>query len=101
MKTRKQYLNNEITHEEYFSQFVDNNVKNTVIMFIGLERIKQSKDKNFNDIPLAYWDAMHGAIGPYCYPKLTKAGDVNGCTISNTVCIAKQAAKIIKKEVQS
>lgn len=97
MKTRKQYINGEISHDEYYSQFIDENVIKAVIAFIGKEAIKNSTCEHFNDIPLKHWNSLHGTLGSYCYSMLKEAGDVNATTLGNTVCIAKAAAKIIRK----
>lgn len=58
MITRKQYIANENTHDEYYSQFVNSNVIDAVNLCIGKDKIIDSKDEHFNDIPLKHWDNM-------------------------------------------
>jgi hypothetical protein len=94
MKTRKQYLDKEVTHEEYYSQFVTNTIKSLVSRNIGKSRIKASQDEHLNDIPLSEWDGV--AIQIRRTPselgkKMKEAGDY--CTLAGLVCIAKEAAR--------
>jgi hypothetical protein len=87
--TRKDYMNDKCSHREYYSQFVNDNVKGMVNDRIGIDRIKKSKDEHLNDIPLKEWD-MCGL--PYGINTLLKsAGD--GFSMAGQVCILKEAAK--------
>lgn len=61
MITRKQYMNKEATHQEYYGQFGQYLVDD-VCRHIGKYRILASDDKYFNDIPLRHWDAMRGVV---------------------------------------
>lgn len=94
MKTRQDYINKKCTYEEYYAQFVNDNVKLMVKDHIGINVILNSKDEHFNDIPLKKWDL----IGlPYGIRDLLKeAGDFY--TLAGQVCILKAAARQIKKE---
>jgi len=58
MITRSQYLNGEATQREYYAQFVNDSVKNLVLLCVGAERIKNSTCPHLNDIPLVVWDRM-------------------------------------------
>lgn len=82
--TRKQYLDMECTHREYYAQFVTPHTMGVVVDFIGADKIMNSTDEHMNDIPLAKWDRLHGII-PKCN------------SISDTVCTAKEAAKQFKE----
>lgn len=62
MKTRKQRLNNEVSHREYYSQFVNEDVKARVCAVIGLDALLKSKDEHLNDIPMKKWDSMAGFV---------------------------------------
>ncbi len=95
MFTRKKYLNNEVTHDQYYSQFVDHDTKQYVKQRIGLDNILKSNDEHFNDIPLKHWDTC--CVSIESVQALKDAGD--SWTLSGRVCIAKAAAKIIKSEV--
>lgn len=94
MKTRKDYLEKRATHSEYYGQFVTPGVLATVKQYIGEKEIKQSKDKHFNDIPLAKWDAFsqHSSF-KLLGGKMREAGDY--LTLSGIVCVAKEAARQI------
>ena len=102
-------MNNEITHDEYYSQFVNDGVKQKVVRCIGLNALLRSKDEHLNDIPLNKWDCMGGFafsgsrmtmkptnIRPISYGDIKEAGeDVSASTL---VCIYKNAAKQIINE---
>lgn len=107
MFNRKQYMANECSHDEYYSQFVNQGILQTVRSVIGTDRIAKSKDKHFSDIPLYEWDMLHNRIIMQIDVNLFK--ELNNATyaaeyrdsfiisLSDTVCIAKQAAKIIRE----
>ena len=94
MITRKQYLDQEVTHREYYAQFVTNGIKSIVSSYIGKDKIRGSHDEHLNDIPLSLWDGVAREIRmtpSNLNKKLKKAGDY--CTLAGLVCIAKEAAK--------
>lgn len=97
MITRKEYMDGIFTHEKYYSQFVDHNIKNLVTRSIGLHRIKSSTDPHFNDIPLHEWDGLESYIRSICGKAINKANFDGGVSLSDCVCIAKQAARIVKE----
>ena len=97
MITRKEYIDGTVTHEEYYSQFVNDNIKDLVINRIGLYRIKSSTDPHFNDIPLHEWDSLELGIRSICGKAISKANSSGGVSLSDCVCIAKQAARIVKE----
>ena len=84
MFTRKQYINKEVTHSEYYGQYVTDSIKESIKLSIGLDRILKSKCEHFNDIPLVLWDRFH------C-PQPGRA-------LSDTVCIYKEAARQLRCE---
>lgn len=90
--TRKQYMNDECSHHEYYSQFVTGNTLNTVAERIGIERIKSSTCERFSDISLKEWDDLpliaNGNL-------LSEAGENR--SLSTFVCINKSAARILKE----
>lgn len=96
---RKQYVNNECTHGEYYRQFVTDSVLRLVQKGIGEEKVKASTDEHFNDIPLQKWDSMDLQIGSLVGQALSdsnKSTGGNGVSLSDTVCVAKAAARLIR-----
>ena len=91
MKTRQQYLNNECSHREYYAQFVDDNVKKSVLSVISKKRLLQLKDEHLNDLALATWDRI--GLSYSTVNKLKAAGD--GYTLAMAVCVNKEAARQI------
>lgn len=94
MNTRKQYLNNECTHREYYGQFVTNMEKAQVKRVVGIDKLINSTDEHLNDIPLKTWDNMacHVGIGD----ELKECGDY--FTLSCIVCVNKEAARQLIEE---
>ncbi len=83
-------------HREYYAQFVTPAVVRFVGDMIGIPQILASTDKHMNDIPLARWDRMDAWIRPMG-ARINK--EINGASvwsISDTVCVAKEAARQIK-----
>lgn len=103
MKTRQQYLNKEISHFDFYAQFVDEQVKTIVRNVLKkkgyLNKLAQTieEDENLNNIPLSFWDSFSQNLNTakVC-AKMKSAGDY--LTLSGIICIAKTAAKIIAKE---
>ena len=92
MYTRKQYLNKECTHSEYYSQLVSANTLITVGASIGSSRIINSEDSSFKDIPLKEWDQLHVGISRELLESMGES-----MTLSCKVCICKEAARQIKE----
>lgn len=92
MFTRKQYLDKECTHDQYYAQFVTPEVIHLVLVCIGEARIMGSKCPHFNDIPLWEWDriAPRLSVGE----RLRECGDYP--TMAGKVCILKAAANQIR-----
>ena len=94
MKTRKQYMGGECSHEEYYSQFVTDGILDMVEQSIGRDAIKAASwDKHFNSIPLGRWDCLAGRVNACAAQKLRECGD--GLSLAGGVCIAKAAARMI------
>ena len=93
--TRKQYLNRECTHREYYAQFVTEETKKIISHQIGLNNISKSTHESFNDIPLDTWDSLP-QLPQSTYRKMESLGDC--ITIAGNVCVYKEAAKQIKNE---
>jgi hypothetical protein len=96
--THAQYMSspNPESHRRYFAQFVNKSVKLYVISRIGLKTILESKDEHFNDICLKQWDNLTYFLPNIQEIRFKTVGDFN--SLSNGVCILKEAAKQIKEE---
>lgn len=92
--TRKEYMANHFTHEQYYAQFVTPQVMQSVQFIIGTNRVTNSINECFNDIPLEEWDRI--PISRAIFDLLKDAGD--SLTPATSVCIAKAAAKQIRRE---
>jgi hypothetical protein len=97
--TREEYMQDSHAdgmqaHRKYIGQFVNARTKAAVIQVIGLDRIIKSEHVHFSDIPLKEWDRLvpnlPGSAG------FAKAGDYY--TLSNGVCLAKEAARQIREQ---
>lgn len=92
MFTRSQYMNRQCSHRQYYSQFVGENTKRTVKAAFG-DRLEKSTDEHFNDIGLSAWDIL-----PQAYDiSLVKKYNYN-LTLSDRVCIMKEAARQVLEE---
>jgi hypothetical protein len=118
--TRKEYMNREVSHDDYMAQFVNDEVINYVLRGIGREAILRSTDEFFNDIPLAKWDALCGVRffgsqvqGTLSFPNSRLVGLANLTTYaegksyslylspSDGVSLLKAAARKIKHDSDS
>lgn len=95
MITRKQYLAQEVSHQEYYGQFVTDGVRRIVAAAIG-NGIFNSVDPHFNDIPLDKWDRLYFIIRSAVGRQINEANDSVGVSLSDTVCVAKEAARQIR-----
>ena len=94
MFTRKQYLNGECTHRQYYGQFVNAGTKARVLSGIGLAALKKSTDPHFNDIPLHEWDGLvANCPGSAAF---SKAGDYY--TLAGGICLLKEAARQVLEQ---
>ncbi len=93
MITRKAYMAKEATHREFYAQFVTPEIVRQVASFIGGQALMASTDEHLNDIRLANWDAMHQFLPSYYMAAMKEADPSMGNSLSNTVCIAKEAAR--------
>jgi hypothetical protein len=104
MKTRKQYLDGEVSHHDYFAQYADTAIRRRLITFFGKRRILRHAmaegDMNHRDyIPLNEWDVLTGyRSGRLSAPRSTfekckLAGE--SMTAATMVCIYKAAARLM------
>ena len=92
-------MDREITHEQYYGQFVTKEIKEAIIRRIGKGAILMSNDPHFNDIELGIWDNVLTPVSPSIRKAIKAAGDQ--FSLSSLVCIAKEAARQIKEEGQA
>ena len=93
MFTRKERLNNECTHREFFGQFVTQQMMNLVVGRIGGDKLLASTDEHLNDIPLRRWDALSGTVRMFITSKQITDAGLHGFSLSDCVCTAKEAAR--------
>ena len=103
MYTRKQYLNNKCTFEEYYSQLVSESTKKTVLNYFSKEELEKmyKKDNHFNSVSLDIWDNI-GAIANRRENLSSKFKELDDyCTLAGLVCVVKTAARqIINKNLE-
>ena len=92
MFTRKQYMNKEISHHDYYLQFADESTRQWIRSVIGLDRLNKSTDKHLNDIHLSIWDGYSISMAPDVRLKISEANN-GGVSLSDAVCIAKACAR--------
>lgn len=107
MITRKDYMDSASVdggygmHHAYYSQFVNDDVKDIVIKSIstpGEIRDMLSRDKHLNNIALNIWDRnAHKANARCDQSKFKEAGET--ASLSSGVCILKAAARMIAEGV--
>lgn len=102
--TRKDMMAGTVSHADYHAQFVTDDVKRAIRQHIGVQRLAESKDpEHFNDINLAKWDRL-GYMMPTRLISLSNmstqdlAVAVPSISLSDRVCIAKQAARMVLAE---
>lgn len=92
MKTRSDYMAHAVSHNDYYNQFVNDNIVKAVAEIIGIKRIKASDDVYFNDIDLIEWDNLRPVVEANVDRALIKAAGEQR-SLSTAVCIAKAAAR--------
>lgn len=94
MFSRKDYINGNCSHGEYYSQFVTEEIKMLVTSQFGKKRIKEAlkEGEHLTKIPLQEWDYLAGFISP----DMRKQGDY--LTLSGAVSILKEAARQVAKQ---
>ena len=91
--TRKDYMSDKCTHEEYYGQLVTQGMKDHVVRAIP-QALAKSTDPVFNDIPLSTWDRL-GMV--YNLRDEFKAlGDIK--STAGMVCVLKEAARQVKED---
>jgi hypothetical protein len=105
MKTREQYLNKEVSHHDFFAQFVTERTKAYILKSLKVEDIKralENGDKHLNEIKIPY-NNLNRANGSWWWdgaPINTKLVREAGENLSQSTytCVAKAAARILAME---
>lgn len=90
MFTRKDYLDNKCTYEQYYDQFVTPMMPQTVLETFGVEAL-QNAGPHLNGIPLQHWDALGARYYAMLIPLFEAAEDFP--TKAGLVCTLKNAAR--------
>ena len=85
---RQRYMEGKIDHQEYYTWLADYIGVGRDHLPVSLERIKASKDPNYNDIPLQRWDADHFSIRRLAY-----LAGIKSWSMCETVCVLKAVAR--------
>lgn len=95
MITRKQYMNREYSHDQYYSQFVNEPIYHLVLRQFTAKRLADCSDQEyFNDISIHLWDHMESSWRALVDKSLLKdTGE--GWSSATSVCILKAAARQI------
>jgi hypothetical protein len=97
---RKEYMENTSElHRAYYGQFVNRYILYVVRDYIGMDALMASEDPYLNDIPLQKWDRLSNSIPGHLsvpaeidYPGQTQYAGKKFYSLSNGVCILKEAA---------
>jgi hypothetical protein len=96
--TRRQYLDHEVSHDEYYGQFVTPQVE--ALLHSKRDRIARSTDPHFNDISLRWWDQISDSLPGETCRAICAANESGGLSLSDRVCVLKAAARKIREEAQ-
>jgi hypothetical protein len=92
-------MNKECTHNEYYGQFVTDSIIRSVKSFIGEDRIRNSTDPHFNDIPLHLWDRLSDSMKSQLTIFDEYEDGKKYYSLCSGVCTLKQAARMIKESM--
>lgn len=95
MLSRKQYLNKECTHSEYYGQYVTEDTKRRVLQRFSKEELEKAYavDEHLNTIPLHKWDTVGISVD-----RQLLADNGDHLTMAGLNCIRKEAARRIINE---
>jgi hypothetical protein len=105
MITRTEYMqNSSVLHYEYYLQFATDSTFHFVRTSIGLEKLRSSKDKYFNDIikhgPSGGWIWDHSPVNLPLMRELGEVGTKSLPSKSTCTCVGKAAARKILSEAE-
>lgn len=106
MYTRKQYMDGEVSHNDYYDQFVTDSLLARVKEFRGIAKtggyrsVKECVDKHFNDIEVRYWEYLTLYISPAVIRLIAESNastaNVPSISLSDKICVVKAAARQIR-----
>lgn len=99
MYTRNQYLTNQCTYNQYYDQFVTEQLKNAVIRNFTAANLAKAydKDEHLNSIPFQSWAKLAYYCESSCMRNMyASCGEY--VTKAVAVCTLKQAAKHVVYE---
>lgn len=90
MITRKEYMDNKVTHYQYYSQFYTKEIETLILSAFTKDYLlsKYKDDNNLNNIPLSKWDDLSLYLS--IDNKIREVGDTP--TLAVKVCILKNCA---------
>lgn len=92
-------------HRAYYGQFVTPALRDFVGRQAGADVIKRAMadgDKHLNGIhPLEWWDRFSSIVFLKCLGAMRDAGEKNARTLSQAVCVAKEAARQYAEQHES
>lgn len=99
MFSRKQHMNGECSHREYYAQFAGIFMEAVAGKFKPeFLRSRLAEDEHLNNIPLSYWDMLSAGYKSE-YAKINEGLNGSRCwSLAGGVCAAKEAAKQIAEE---
>lgn len=109
MYTRKQYMNDKVSHEDYYGQFVTHGLVALVKQaFLSSPYWKSTDDFHLNDcgISIKKWEQL-GAMIPsptvkkICEANSSTSGGRLAISISDRVCTLKAAGRIAQQEIMN
>lgn len=92
MKTRQDYLNGDISFQDYYRQFATASVKAMVKSFMADRNVDIAADPHLNTIPLHLWDRLADRMPQDSLRLIQAANGTGGISLSDKVCTLKQAA---------
>lgn len=95
--TRKNYMNNECTQQEYYSQFVTNHMKDVILSTFSKDQLikKYEKDEHLNNIPLKWWDSFENIFKQHIASINKKINGQSVWSSATHTCAMKAAARDI------
>ena len=99
MWTRKQYLDGDCTHEQYYGSIAEDigfSYTHAPEAFLRrVQRALEANDPHLNTVPLVDWDTRGRAMIAYHGDKVERAFKARGDTVSlcGLVCLCKYAAR--------
>ena len=101
MFTHKDYvIERKCTHQQYYAQFVTEEIKMIVVLNFGLDTLKKAyqEDKAFNTIPLHKWDLLEIFLNvPIMHDKFKQHQDF--ISQASVVCVLKEAARQVVTQI--